>query len=60
MKASEKEILVKGSEYKIYSDFIKRATFAIAPDGTEKMIYGGGYISNPTTVRKAVKAAFNL
>ena len=51
---------VQGSTYKVWSDFIKCGTFAESEDGTVKKIYGGGYIKNDLTIRKAIAAVYGL
>ncbi len=60
MKGQIKTTTVQGKNYKYWSDFIERATFAESEDGETKMICGGGYISNDLTVRKAIASSFNL
>lgn len=51
---------VAGMPFKVWSDFIKRGTFAEAEDGTVKQISGSGYISNDLTIRKEIAIRFNL
>lgn len=52
---------VQGREYRTWSDFIARATFAEDVEtGEVKKIYGGGYITNDLTVRKAIALVFGL
>ena len=51
---------VAGKQYKVWSDFIARATFAEAEDGTVKKLCDSGYIHNDLTVRKAIACMFNL
>lgn len=50
---------VQGVTYEVWSDFIKRGTFAKNTEtGETKLIFGGGYIRTDLTVRKAIAAAF--
>mgnify|MGYP003298595602 CR=1 FL=1 len=50
---------VQGVTYEVWSDFIKRCTFAKnTATGETKRISEGGYIRNDLTVRKAIAAAF--
>lgn len=50
---------VQGTTYEVWSDLIKRGTFAKNTEtGETKIISGGGYIRNDLTVRKAIAAAF--
>lgn len=51
---------VAGHQYKVWSDYIKRGTFAEAEDGTVKQISGSGYISKDLTIRKEIALRFNL
>ena len=51
---------VNGASFKVWSDFIARATFAEDANGTIKAISSSGYIKNDLTVRKAIAAAFGL
>ena len=51
---------VAGQQFKVWSDFIKRGTFAEAEDGTVKQISGSGYISNDLTIRKEIAIRFQL
>lgn len=51
---------VAGQEFKVWSDFMKRCTFAEAEDGTVKKISGSGYVHNDLTVRKAIAITFHL
>ena len=60
MKSNLRTTTVGGKEYKVWSDFIARGTFAEAEDGTVKQISWSGYISNDLTVRKAIAIQFKL
>ena len=51
---------VAGKQFKVWADFIKRATYAEDENGNVKMIRGSGYINNDLTVRKAIAWAFGL
>lgn len=51
---------VNGKQYKVWSDFIARATFAENENGEVKKLCGSGYIHNDLTVRKAIAIQFNL
>lgn len=51
---------VAGQQFKVWSDFNKRGTFAEAEDGTVKQISSSGYIHNDLTVRKEIALRFNL
>ena len=46
--------------FKVWSDFIKRATFAKDENGTIKCIHDCGYIKNELSIRKAIANAFGL
>lgn len=47
--------------YEVWSDFIKRGTFARNTEtGETKQISFSGYISKDLTVRKAIASAFGL
>ena len=60
MRGTIRTTTVQGQTYKVWSDFIARATFAENEDGEIKMIRAGGYISNDLTVRKAIACTFKL
>lgn len=49
---------VEGKTYKVWSDFIARATFAEDENGTKKIIKSSGYIRNDLTMRKAIAIRF--
>lgn len=51
---------VQKQTYKVWSDYIKRGTFAENEKGEVKMISAGGYIHKDLTVRKAIANAFGL
>mgnify|MGYP006926115998 CR=1 FL=1 len=58
MKSASKTITVNGQEFQVFSDFIKRGTFAISLNGETKALSLGGYISAPATIKKAIKRVF--
>ena len=60
MKGQIRMNQVAGKQYKVWSDFIARATFAEDENGVVKQISGSGYITNDLTVRKAIAYAFGL
>lgn len=60
MKGTIKNITVGGKIYKVWSDFIKRGTFAENENGEIKMIKSSGYISNELSIRKAIAICFGL
>lgn len=60
IKSNTKTTTVAGQQYKVWSDYIMRATYAEDESGKIKRISGNGYISNDLTVRKAIAIAFRL
>ena len=60
MKSSIKETTVAGKRFMVWSDYMKRGTFAADENGNEKQISSGGYINNDLTIRKAIAASFGL
>ena len=61
MKGTVRETTVSGIAFDVWSDFIKRATFAMNKEtGEIKMIRESGYITNDLTVRKAIAIFFKL
>lgn len=50
---------VEGKTYKVWSDFIARATYAEDESGVKKSIREGGYLSNDLAIRKAIATRFN-
>ena len=55
-----KRTTVQGRTYEVWGDIIDRATCARNEEGITKKIYGGGYITNDLTVRKAIANSFQL
>lgn len=51
---------VAGRQYRVWSDFMARATFAEDESGNVKKLCGSGYIHNDLTVRKAIACVFHL
>ena len=51
---------VAGKQFKVWSDFIARATFAQDENGVIKPIRTSGYISNDLTIRKEIAIRFGL
>lgn len=49
---------VEGKPYEVWSDFIKRATFAKNEAGEVKAISTSGYIHKDLTVRKEIAIRF--
>lgn len=60
MKGQIRVTAVAGKQYKVWSDFIARATFAENENGEVKKLCGSGYIHNDLTVRKAIACAWRL
>lgn len=60
MIISKTNTTVNGKEYKVWSDYIARGTFAENEDGEIKQISYSGYISKDLTIRKAIANAWNL
>ena len=60
MKSSATVHQVNGHRFTVWGDYMARATFAEDEAGTVKRIYGGGYLSNELTIRKAIATAFQL
>lgn len=58
MKTNERTINVNGTDYTVYSDFIKRGTYAVNPAGVVKTLRSSGYLSNERSVKKAIKLVF--
>lgn len=59
MTGTIKTTTVMGVTYEVWSDFIKRATFAKNIDTQEiKKIHGSGYLKNDLSIRKAISMAY--
>ena len=60
MKGTVRTVTVGGKEYKVWSDFILRGTFAEDENGEVRQLSGSGYIHNELTVRKAIATRYGL
>ena len=60
MTGTVKTTTVQGKQYKVWSDFIMRCTYAEDENGTKKMIRSSGYMSNDLSIRKAIACVFGL
>ena len=60
MKGQIRTTTIAGKQYKVWSDFSARSTFAEDEAGTVKAINISGYIHNDLTVRKAIACVFHL
>lgn len=60
MTGTVKTTTVQGKTYKVWSDFIMRATYAEDENGTVKAIRCNGYLSNDLSIRKAIALVFHL
>ena len=50
----------KGHSFKVWSNFIERATYAENEDGEVMKLSGSGYIKAQATVRRALRIAYSL
>lgn len=53
-------ITVNKLNFKVWSDSLKRGTFAENENGEVKMIKSSGYLSNELSIRKAIAICFGL
>ena len=61
MKSIVQATTVQGTEFRVWSDFIARATFAENTEtGEVKVIKSSGYLSNDLSIRKAIACCFGL
>lgn len=61
MKSNVKFVTVQGTEFRTWSDFIARGTFAENLEtGEVKIIKSSGYLSNDISIRKAIALRFGL
>lgn len=61
MKSNIKATTVMGIEFEVYSDFMKKGTYATnKATGETKCIAGGSYLRNDLTIRKAIACMFRL
>lgn len=58
MKGQIRNFEIKGQQFKVWSDFIQRGTFAENERGEVKQISYSGYIHAERTVKKAIKNYF--
>ena len=58
MKTEATYTTVEGKRYKVWSDFIMRATYAEDENGTVRAICTSGYISKDLTIRKEIAIRF--
>ena len=58
MIGTVRKTTVEGKTYKVWSDFMKRGTYAENEDGEVKALCGSGYMSNDLTVRKAIALVY--
>lgn len=58
MRTNVRNIEVKGQQFKVWSDFIQRGTFAENENGEIKQLHGSGYIHAERTVKKAIRTAY--
>lgn len=58
---ASKNVTVMGAEFRVFSDFISRGTYAVnEKTGEMKQIHWNGYVSKDLTVRKEIAEAFGL
>ena len=51
---------VDGKKYEVWSDFVKRGTYAKDMEtGEIKCLRGGGYLSSDFTIRKIIRTLFS-
>lgn len=61
MKYNYKYTTVQGTEFEVYSDYMKRGTYATnKATGETKCIVSGNYLSNDLTIRKAIACVFGF
>ena len=60
MKSELKNVIVNGKEYKVWSDYRTRKTYAEDDNGEIKAIRSNGYLSNELSIRKAIAIYFRL
>ena len=63
MTTSIKTITVKGIDFNIWSDFSKRCTYAQAQGplgGEPRIIRSSGYLSNESSIKKAIRLVFQF
>lgn len=60
MKSNLKTTTVAGKTFTVWSDYMKRGTYAEDENGETRRIAGGNYLVNDLTIRKAIAASFRL
>lgn len=55
MQGTTKNITVNKKTYKVYSDFIARATYAEDENGNKLTLRTSGYMSSERTIKKTIK-----
>ena len=60
MKSSSRKTTVAGKTFIVWADYIIRGMCAEDEHGNIKKIYGGGYLNNDLTIRKAIAATWGL
>lgn len=60
MKSQFKQIQVNGQIYNVWSDYVRKCTFAQNQNGEIKTLKSSGYIINDLTIRKSIAIMFNL
>ena len=60
MITSTYNVTIKGQEFTVYSDIIRRGTFAKDQNGVEKTLRSSGDLSNINSVKKAIKLMFSI
>lgn len=60
MKTNIRTISYKGQEFTVWSDMMRRGTFATNSLGEEKALRSSGYLSNENSVKKAIKLMYSL
>ncbi len=60
MKSSMRTVTVNGKTFRVWADFIIRGMCAEDENGNIKKIYGGGYLNNELSIRKAIAASYKL
>ena len=53
-------VTVNGKTFRVWADYLIRGMCAEDERGNIKKIYGGGYLSNELSIRKAIAASFGL
>lgn len=59
MMGQVKVTKVNGKTFKVWSDFLKKATIAENENGERKILASGSYLRNDLTIRKAIACTFH-